>query len=60
MKQARIVQSNNYSPRMLDLLLSRLAGGGWETKAVIQEGRHAGLLLMEREVTIEDAPEEKE
>lgn len=52
-KQARIVQSNNYRPRMLEQLLSRLADGGWETKAVIQEGRHAGLILMEREVVTE-------
>ncbi|HUW11461.1 MAG TPA: hypothetical protein VM537_17140 [Anaerolineae bacterium] len=49
-KQSRAIQANDYDEGMLKNLLGRLVNEGWETQAVIQEGRHAGLILMEREV----------
>ena len=48
-KQSYAIQANDYSEGMLKNLLERLVNEGWETQAVIQEGRHAGLILMERE-----------
>lgn len=57
MKQAHALQSNDYDLRGLKHLLEHLANAGWETKAVIQEGRHAGLVLMEREVVIDEQPD---
>ena len=50
MKQSHTIQANDYNEGMLKNLLGRLVNEGWETQAVIQEGRHAGLILMEREV----------
>ena len=53
-KQIHIVQSNDYNLQMLKNLLGHLARAGWGTKAVIQEGRYTGLILMEREVITDE------